>query len=127
VSEVLQSSRVYVDDMALPFGPYIMYHMFSPHRGALHAMAERIGIARRHFQDPATMRVSWPHYDIPHELRLAAIELGAVTVDRFQMVAMSGVITGKADPLDLFRGDYYQDQRTRLEQWLRDEGFPVRA
>jgi hypothetical protein len=67
-------------------------------------MADTIGVARRWFQDPARMpKVSWQHYDIAKSKRALAIAAGAVEVDRYQMVAMAGVIQGSADPLRLIR------------------------
>lgn len=117
-------TRVYVDDAAIPFHGHRMYHMFSRDLDALHDMADRIGMPRRHFQDPATMpKVSWPHYDIAHPLRIEAIAQGATEVDRFQFVAMAGVIRGKLDPLAPFRSLYYREQCRRLEAWLQGEGL----
>ncbi|HUF33414.1 MAG TPA: DUF4031 domain-containing protein [Acidimicrobiales bacterium] len=44
----------------------------------LHAFATRLGVPRRAFQGD--------HYDIPAELRLEALELGAVAVDARELV-----------------------------------------
>lgn len=50
---------VYVDAAVHPYGRMLMCHMVAPDLGALFAMAERIGVDRRHFQDPRCMpRVS---------------------------------------------------------------------
>ena len=118
--------RVYVDDAAILHRSMLMYHLFSPDLDALHAMAERIGMARRWFQDPASMaKVSWPHYDIPYIVRQQAIEYGAIEVDRYQLVAMAGVIMGKDDPLEAFRSAYFAQQRMRLTHWLAEQGFPL--
>ncbi len=44
----------------------------------LHAFAERLGIPRRAFQGD--------HYDVPADLRLRAIELGAVPVSSRELI-----------------------------------------
>lgn len=73
---------VYVDDMyKYPIGQFRrmkMSHMVADTLDELHAMARKIGVARRWFQDPATMTgVSHPHYDICMSKREIAIKLGA--------------------------------------------------
>lgn len=50
---------VYVDDMRVPFGRLIMCHMWGDSRDELFAMADRIGVARKWFQN-----TSWEHFDI---------------------------------------------------------------
>lgn len=72
----------YVDDMyKYPIGKFRrmkMSHLVADTEEELHAMARRIGVARRWFQDPKTMpKVSHPHYDICKSKRELAIELGA--------------------------------------------------
>lgn len=49
-----------------------MSHMMADTAEELHAMADRIGVARRHFQGD--------HYDVCMEKRAIAISLGAVAV-----------------------------------------------
>jgi len=76
---------VYVDDMyKLPLGKFRgmkMSHMIADTEDELHAMARRIGVARRWFQDPKTMpKVSHPHYDICMSKRELAIRFGAKAV-----------------------------------------------
>ena len=51
---------VYVDDMRAPFGRLVMCHMIADTPAELHAMADRIGVARKWFQNKG----SGPHYDI---------------------------------------------------------------
>lgn len=51
---------VYVDNSSHRFGRMVMCHMLADSPDELHAMADRIGVARRHFQGDA----STPHYDI---------------------------------------------------------------
>ena len=84
-------ASIYVDAAIFPFRGILMAHMFSLDLLALHHMAERLGI-RRWFQDPSTMKVRWPHYDISSDLRDEAIRLGAIPVDRYQMLVMANHI-----------------------------------
>jgi hypothetical protein len=51
----------------------------------LHAMADRIGVARRWFQ--CGPGVSFPHYDIAKGKRALAVERGAIECDRNALVA----------------------------------------
>lgn len=69
---------VYVDDARLPFGRMVMCHMMADTTEELHAMADRIGVARRWIQFPGTYR---EHYDIALSKRKLAIAAGAREVD----------------------------------------------
>jgi hypothetical protein len=60
----------------------IMCHMVADTPNELHAMADRIGVARRWFQDPKTMGVSTPHYDVCRSKRALAVAAGAIECDR---------------------------------------------
>jgi hypothetical protein len=60
---------VYVDDMRARYGRMIMCHMLADTPAELHAMADRIGVARRWFQNKA----STPHYDIALSKRALAV------------------------------------------------------
>jgi hypothetical protein len=60
---------VYVDDMRARFREHIMCHMIADTEEELHAMAARIGIARRWYQGD--------HYDVSLERRAQAVALGA--------------------------------------------------
>ena len=66
---------VYVDTMRAPFRGMIMCHMFADTDCELHAMAERIGVARKWFQEPP--HASWKHYDISLSKRALAVKHGA--------------------------------------------------
>lgn len=72
---------VYVDDMRAQFGNMIMCHMFASTDEELHAMAQRIGVARRWHQRPPCdapgMDASWSHYDIALTKRALAVKYGA--------------------------------------------------
>ena len=65
---------VYVDDMRAKFGRMIMCHMIADTDEELHAMAARIGVARRWHQKPNTSR---SHYDIAQSKRALAVQHGA--------------------------------------------------
>lgn len=76
---------VYVDDMRAKYGRMIMCHMLADTVEELHAMADRIGVARRWHQKPGTAH---SHYDICLTKRARAIAFGAVEVDRQGVVAI---------------------------------------
>lgn len=120
--------NVYVDSAIHKLRGRRMCHMFSPDLGELHAMARRVGIERRWFQDPSTMRVSWPHYDIDEERRSLAIGLGVIVCDRYQTVAMAAIIQGRPDKL--LRVHALADPNrafapaAHVPAWLAEQGFP---
>lgn len=78
---------VYVDDMYRhPTGRYgrmKMSHMIADTQAELHAMAARIGVARRWYQGD--------HYDIALSRRRLAVAAGAVEVTWTQLACMVGV------------------------------------
>lgn len=64
---------VYVDDMNARYGRMTMCHMVADSLEELHAMADRIGVARRWFQSAD----SRPHYDICLAKKALAVKRGA--------------------------------------------------
>ena len=70
---------VYVDDMQAAFGRMIMCHMLADSDEELHAMAQRIGVARRWHQKPGTVQ---SHYDICLSKKALALAGGAKLIDR---------------------------------------------
>ena len=60
---------VYVDDMRAKFGRMTMCHMIADSDDELHAMAAKIGVARKWFQGD--------HYDIALSKRALAVAAGA--------------------------------------------------
>ncbi len=78
---------VYVDDMRAQFGRMVMCHMLADSDEELHAMADRIGVARRWWQSPE--RTSGSHYDIALSKRAAAVAAGAVEITWRQAGAMN--------------------------------------
>jgi hypothetical protein len=75
----------YVDDMRAPFGRMLMCHMVADTDDELHAMADRIGVARRWHQKAGTYQ---SHYDIALSKRALAVKAGAVEIDRAQLAAI---------------------------------------
>ena len=75
---------VYVDDMQAPFGRMVMCHMMADTTEELHAMADRIGVARRWCQYPGTAR---EHYDISKVKRVLAVRHGAKEITLREMAA----------------------------------------
>lgn len=67
---------VFVDDMRAPYGRLIMCHMISDTEEELHAMADRIGVARK-----------W--YQIALSKRALAVAAGAREVTQRELGAMA--------------------------------------
>lgn len=76
---------VYVDDMRAPFGRMVMCHMVADSDDELHAMAARIGVARRWHQAPPAHD---SHYDIAQSKKKLAVMHGAVAITRRELSAM---------------------------------------
>jgi hypothetical protein len=75
---------VYVDRARNPYRGMLMCHMVADTMEELHAMADRVGVSREHFQTGAHL----PHYDICHTKRRLAIRAGALEIDRHGLVKM---------------------------------------
>ena len=75
---------VYVDDMKAKYRRMVMCHMIADTEEELHAMAARIGVARRWFQQ----KLSGDHYDICLSKRALAVSLGAKEITLRQCAAM---------------------------------------
>ena len=76
---------VYVDNEQIPYRRMKMCHMLADTEEELHAMADKIGVARRWHQFPGSVK---SHYDICLTKRARAIELGAKEIDRRQLSEM---------------------------------------
>ena len=81
---------IYVDNMRAPFKPghrpgrtYVMCHMIADTDEELHAMAAKIGVARKWYQGD--------HYDIALSKRKLAVENGAREITLRQLACMSGL------------------------------------
>ncbi len=75
---------VYVDDMRAKYRRMVMCHMVADTELELHFMADKIGVARRWFQQT----VSGPHYDICLSKKSRAVALGAVQITQRQCAAI---------------------------------------
>lgn len=73
---------VYVDDMRARFGRMVMCHMLADTDEELHAMADRIGVARKWHQCGGTYK---SHYDIALSKRALAVAAGAVEIKKAQV------------------------------------------
>lgn len=91
---------VYVDNMRARYGRMLMCHMIADSDDELHAMADRIGIARKWWQSPA--KTSGSHYDIAQSKRALAVAAGAVEITWRQAGAMNTRrrLTGELGPPD---------------------------
>jgi len=69
---------VYVDDAVTLWRGQRWAHLMADTLDELHAMAERLGIPRRAFQN----KTSGAHYDVPAPLREEAVRLGAIPISR---------------------------------------------
>lgn len=76
---------VYVDIPAYAFRRMIMCHMLADTPDELHAIADKIGVARRWYQCPP--KASFWHYDICKTKRALAVSHGAIECDRNAFVA----------------------------------------
>jgi len=75
---------VYVDDMRAPYRRMVMCHMVADSLDELHAMADKIGVARRWFQD----RDGMPHYDVCLAKRALAVRAGAIEIRYRELPAL---------------------------------------
>lgn len=77
-----------------------MCHLIADTPDELHAMADRIGVARRWFQAPP--KASFWHYDIAKSKRALAVTAGAIECDRntfvvaLRRIRASGVFAAAA-------------------------------
>lgn len=84
---------VYVDKPQHRLGRMVMCHMMADTLKELHAMADLIGVERRHFQPKSS-----PHYDICKQRRAIAVGAGAIEVDRHQLVAIIRRLRNESQP-----------------------------
>ncbi|GHH60929.1 MULTISPECIES: DUF4031 domain-containing protein [Gammaproteobacteria] len=69
---------VYIDDAVHPWRGQRWAHLLADTLDELHAMAARLGIPRRAFQN----KLSGAHYDVTAEMREQAILFGAIPISR---------------------------------------------
>lgn len=68
---------VYVDNMRAKFRRMIMCHMIADTEEELHAMAKRIGVARKWYQGD--------HYDVCLQMRAVAVQYGAIELTQMEL------------------------------------------
>jgi hypothetical protein len=73
---------VYVDNMRTVWRGRLWCHLVADSIEELHEFAKRLGMKRKWFQHTA----SYPHYDITVEVRVLALELGAIEGNRIQII-----------------------------------------
>lgn len=105
---------VYVDNMRAAYGRMVMCHMIADTDAELHAMADRIGVARRWHQAPP--EASHSHYDIALSKRALAVAAGAVEITWRQLAYMrkrervEGSM-GKPEDAEAWFNNYQDDPR----------------
>lgn len=75
---------VYVDAPVYRYRRMWMCHMLADAPSELHAMADKIGVARRWYQ----LDSSTPHYDVCKTKRALAVAAGAIETDRQGVVRL---------------------------------------
>jgi hypothetical protein len=83
---------VYVDDAVHPWRGQRWAHLMADTLEELHAMAARLGIPRRAFQN----KTSGAHYDVTADLRDLAIASGAVAISRHHDRALLKAVIARA-------------------------------
>ena len=97
---------VYVDDMKAGYGSMKMCHLIADTDDELHAMADRIGVAREWHQAPPHHD---SHYDVALSKRALAIAAGAVEITWRQAGCMTlrrrvaGTLGDPADAVEWVR------------------------
>lgn len=76
---------VYVDNVRAQYRGMVMCHMLADSTAELLAMADRIGVDRKHLQDAGTYR---EHFDICLTKRAAAREAGALELSTVEVGRM---------------------------------------
>jgi hypothetical protein len=69
---------VYIDNVNIKFGRYIMCHMLADTTKELKAMASKIGINSKYIQNPGS---TYEHFDICISKKKLAIKYGAVEIN----------------------------------------------
>lgn len=112
---------VYVDNMRAKFGRLIMCHMIGDTEAELHAMADKIGVARKWYQGD--------HYDIALSKRSLAVAAGAIEITMREAGMMAGTQrrTGIM-PTPAEVPELYREAADRIRARLAEQGItlPVR-
>lgn len=76
---------VYVDKAIWSLGRMKMCHMISDSEDELHSMADKIGVARKHYQVNSRYR----HYDVCKSKRELAVKFGAKEISSKELVKIA--------------------------------------
>lgn len=76
---------VYVDDEFIPYRGMLMCHMLADTTEELLEMADIIGVQRKWIQYPGTHK---EHFDVCKAKRALAIQAGARSIDRHELVRL---------------------------------------
>lgn len=94
---------VYIDDMCNSsigeFRRMKMSHMIADTLDELHAMADKIGVARKWFQADS----SFPHYDVCKSKRAEAFDHGATPITLRQLVKVTHDLEQTPEYQEFFR------------------------
>lgn len=82
---------VYIGKNEYKYGRMIMSHMAADTLEELHLMAEKIGVAKRHFQN----KEGKPHYDVCKQNKQKALELGAIEVNDRELIRLFRALAEK--------------------------------
>lgn len=88
----MSDSKCYVDAAVWPYGRMMMCHLVADDVDTLHAMADKIGVSRRWFQN----KPGFPHYDICKAKRELAVGFGAIEISRRQLVEIADRLKARA-------------------------------
>jgi hypothetical protein len=91
---------VYIGKRQYRLGRMLMSHMVADTLNELHDMADKLGIARRYFQD----KKGRPHYDICKSSKSKAITLGAKEVSEKWIIAILCKNVVKVTIVDVLEG-----------------------
>lgn len=115
---------VFVDDMNAQYGRMKMVHMLASTDEELHAMAAKIGVARKWWQSPE--KTSGSHYDICLSKKALAIQFGAIEITWRQAGAMNtrrritGVLGNPEDAVEWVM-NFREEQRKLKESKPSEE------
>lgn len=109
---------IYVDDMRAKYGRLVLCHMLANSDEELHAMAAKIGVARKWWQSPE--KTAGSHYDIALSKKALAIQYGAIEITWRQAGAMNSRrrVTGelgKPEDAEEWLKNYMEERRKLKE------------
>lgn len=104
---------VYVDNMERPLGRLLLCHMIASTRKELHEMADKIGVARRHYHDG--------HYNICKAKKALAVRHGAIAVTQKQLVALATMKRETGRELSPEDAEYWLRERLNNKRLQKEQ------